>query len=173
MKLIVGLWNPWDEYKFTRHNLWFLFLDYIFEWNEVSEFKFESKFKWEISTWKIWNQKVILLKPQTYMNLSWESIREVMAYYKLEIEDLIVIYDDMSMDFWKLRFRNKWSAWGHNWIKNIIKFYWEIFDRIKVWIDFNSHFEVSDWVLSKFSSSELDKLPEIFSEAEKLLIEKI
>lgn len=158
MKLIIWLWNPWDKYRLTRHNLGFLFLDYFRKKEWFEEFKLESKFKWEISSWVFNWEKTILLKPQTYMNLSWESIRKLYDFYKINKEDLIVIFDDISMEFWKIRFRDKWSAWWHNGIKDIIKYYTNEFNRIKVWIWFNDNYDVSDWVLSKFTEEELYKL---------------
>lgn len=165
MKLIVWLWNPWDKYKYTRHNLWFLFLDYFKNKFDFEEFKYESKLKWDISTWTLKWEKVILLKPQTFMNISWESIKKTTNYYKIDINDFIVIYDDLSMEFWKIRFRDRWSAWWHNWVKDIIRYFWEEWNRIKVWIWFNDKFEVSDFVLSKFSEEELIDLEnEVFIE---------
>lgn len=174
MKLIVWLWNPWDKYKNTRHNLGFLFLDYIKTNINFEEFKLENKFKWEISNWDINGEKIILLKPQTFMNLSWESIRKTVDFYKINLEDLVIIYDDFSLDFWKIRYRDKWSAWWHNWVKDIIKHFWEKFNRIKVWIWFNDNYEISDWVLSKFNELELQNLDDdVFKNIYKLLIEKI
>ena len=174
MKLIVGLWNPWDQYLKTKHNVWFLFLDYFVNKEKFTNFKFESKFKWEISNWMHNWEKVILLKPQTYMNLSWESLRKIVDFYKIDLEDIIIVYDDMSMDFSKLRFRDKWSAWWHNGVKDIIKHFKDQFKRIKIGIWYNDNYEVSDWVLSKFSDEELDELEDdIFPEVFKLLKEKI
>jgi PTH1 family peptidyl-tRNA hydrolase len=174
MKLILWLWNPWSEYTYTRHNIWFLFLNFFASRNWFWSFKLESKFKWEIAVWDIDGEKTILLKPITYMNLSWESLREVMNFYKIEKKDFIVVFDDMSMNFGKLRYRENWSAGWHNGIKSIIKNLWEEFKRIKVWVGFNPNFEVSDWVLSKFSKTELDDLKKnIFFEVEKMLEEKI
>lgn len=174
MKIIVWLWNPWEKYSKTKHNVWFLFLDYLKEKYNFPDFNYESKFKWEISIWNYNWEKTILLKPQTFMNLSWESVRKIFDFYKLSLDDFIIIYDDLSMDFWKIRFREKWSAWGHNGIKDIIRYFKENFKRIKVWIWFNDKFEVSDWVLSKFSEEELIEFDrEIFSEVEKILKEKI
>jgi len=173
MKLIVWLWNPWKEYKKTRHNVWFMFLDFL-AWKEnFSEFKLESKFKAEVSNWFFAWEKTILLKPQTYMNLSWESVRKIVDFYKIDLDDIIVIYDDLSMDFGKIRFREKGSAWGHNWVKDIIKHFWDKFKRIKIWIWFNPNYEVSDWVLSKFNDCEIDKLEnEVFVEVYELLKNK-
>ena len=174
MKLIIWLWNPWEKYTKTKHNVGFLFLDYLITKEKFSEFKNELKFKAEISTWIFEWDKTILLKPQTYMNLSWESIRKIVDFYKIELEEIIVIYDDLSMDFWKLRFRGKWSAGWHNGIKDIIKHFEEKFKRIKVWIWFNDNYEVSDWVLSKFNTEEIWNLKsEIFPKIYSLLKEKI
>lgn len=173
MKLIIWLGNPWDKYKNTRHNLGFLFLDY-FKWKYYTEeFRIELKFKWELSLWNIWWEKILLLKPNTYMNLCWESIKEVINFYKIEKKDWIVIFDDMSMDFSKIRYRDKWSAWWHNWIKSIIKYFWEEFQRIKVWVWYDNRYEVSDWVLSKFSEEELIDLDnEVFLKISELLKER-
>lgn len=174
MKLIIWLWNPWSKYLKTKHNIWFMFLDFLLSIENFSDFKLESKFKWEISNWLLNWEKTILLKPQTYMNLSWESVRKIVDFYKIDLEDIILIYDDISMEFGKLRFRNKWSAGWHNWIKDIIKHFKDNFKRIKIWIWFNDNFEVSDWVLSNFSEQELNVLDNnIFKEVNILLNKEI
>lgn len=171
MKIIVWLWNPWKEYEKTKHNVWFMFLDYFQKLNKFSDFSFESKFKAEISSGIYSWEKTLLVKPQTYMNLSWDSIISIMNFYKIDKNDFIVIYDDLSMDFSKLRFRDKWSAGWHNWVKSIIKHLWEEFKRIKVGIGFDSRFEVSDWVLSKFSEEELIDLEnDVFKETNNILV---
>ena len=172
MKLIIGLWNPWDKYIYTRHNIWFLFLDFLKEKYSFWEFQFESKMKWEISAWIYKWEKCLLLKPQTFMNLSWESIKKITDYYKIDKNNWLVIYDDMSMDFWKLRHRQKWSAWWHNWIKDIIRLYWQDFNRIKIWIWQDIKYEVSDWVLSKFTEEELIDLDNIVFKNTKILLEE-
>ncbi|PZM85005.1 aminoacyl-tRNA hydrolase [Candidatus Gracilibacteria bacterium] len=174
MKIIVGLGNPGEKYSKTKHNVGFLFLDYLKEKYNFPDFNYESKFKGEISIGNYNGEKTILLKPQTFMNLSGESVRKIFDFYKLSLDDFIIIYDDLSMDFGKIRFREKGSAGGHNGIKDIIRYFKENFKRIKVGIGFNDKFEVSDWVLSKFSEEELIEFDrEIFSEVEKILKEKI
>lgn len=156
MKLIVWLWNPWDRYRETRHNLGFIFLDKFREENKFSDWKYESKFTADISTWIYAWEKTILIKPQTFMNLSGESLHKICSFYKLSAEDFIVIYDDKDMDFWKARVRKKWSAWGHNGVKSIIKYFWENWTRIKVWVGKTPEkYNTADWVLSKFSEEEL------------------
>lgn len=159
-----------------------MFLDYLKEKYNFSEFKLEKKFKTEISVWSFfpltrendWKagesfEKIILSKPQTFMNLSWESVTQILNFYKIKKENLIIISDDISMEFSKIRFREKWSAWGHNWLKNIIQHIWEEFKRIKIWVWNNFNYETSDWVLSKFQKEELEKLNEVFQNVEKLL----
>lgn len=160
MKLIVWLWNPWNKYYYTKHNIWFLFLDFLKNKEDFWDFKYESKFKWEITFWSIKWKKIILLKPHTFMNLSWQSVISLIKFYKINIDDIIIIYDDFSMEFWKIRFRSKWSSWWHNWIKDIIKYLWENFKRIKIWIWYNKNYNISDWVLSNFNKNEIKILEE-------------
>ncbi len=170
MKLIVWLWNPWEQYTYTRHNIGFLFLDEFQEKEGFSDFNYESKFKADISTWVYKWEKTILVKPQTFMNLSGESLQKICHFYKLESDDFIVIYDDISMDFWKIRVRNKGSAWGHNGVKDIIRYFWDSWKRIKVWVGYDSKYEVSDWVLSKFTEEErIDLENNVYTEIHKTL----
>lgn len=175
MKLIIWLWNPWKEYEKTRHNVWFLFLDWFVDKENLSwEWKNEPKFKWFIFETQINFEKTILLKPQTYMNLSWESVLKLMSFYKIPVENILVIYDDISLEPWKVRFREIWSAWWQNWIKSIISHIWENFKRIKIGIGQDKNFDLSDWVLSKFRDEELENLKkEIFPKALEILKEKI
>jgi PTH1 family peptidyl-tRNA hydrolase len=114
-------------------------------------------------------EKVFFVKPTTFMNLSWESLIEIVNFYKIDKKDIIVISDDKDMEFGKVRFRETGSAGGHNWLKSIIKYIWEDFKRIKIWVGSNSNYETADWVLSKFRNEELEKLEEIFEEALKVL----
>lgn len=173
MKLIIGLWNPWEKYTLTRHNVGFLFLDYYKQKNNFWEFQFESKFKAEISNGTYEWEKCILVKPQTFMNLSGESVQKIAHYYKVEKQDWIVMYDDISLDFWKIRFREKWSAGGQNGIKDIISKFDQEFNRIKIWVWQDKRYDLSDWVLSKFLEEEqIDLDNEIFPEVEALLHEK-
>jgi PTH1 family peptidyl-tRNA hydrolase len=151
-----------------------MFLDFFGSKNNFSEFKNESKFKWEISEGIYDWEKTILLKPSTYMNLSWESIRKIVDFYKIDLNDIIIIYDDKDMEFWKIRFRETWSAGWHNWIKSIINHFWKDFKRIKIWVWYNKNYEVSDWVLSNFTKEELEKLEKnIFTNTLELLQKNI
>jgi len=174
MKLIIWLGNPGKKYEKTRHNVWFIFLNKFAKENNFSNFKNETKFKWEISEWRFNWEKTILLKPQTFMNLSWESIKKIVDFYKIYLEDFIVIYDDKDMEFWKIRFRETGSAWGHNWIKSMISHFWKDFKRIKIWIWYDTKYDVSDWVLWKFDSTDLIDLDwEIYEKTLDILKEKI
>ena len=155
MKLIVWLWNPGDTYRDTRHNLGFIFLDTFAEKNSFWNWKYESKFTADISSWVINWEKTLLIKPQTFMNLSGESVAKLCSYYKLSQDDFVVIYDDISMDFGKIRMREGGSAGWHNGVKSIIQYFKQDWTRIKVWVWMNDKYEVSDWVLSKFTTDEL------------------
>jgi PTH1 family peptidyl-tRNA hydrolase len=174
MKLIIWLWNTGKQYEKTRHNVWFIFLNKFAYENNFSDFKLETKFKWETSEGRFNNEKTILLKPTTYMNLSWESLRKIVDFYKVELDNIIVIFDDKDMEFGKIRFRDTGSAWGHNWIKSIISHFWKDFKRIKIWIWYDNRYEVSDWVLWKFSEKNLDDLDnEVYEKTLEKLKEKI
>ena len=133
MYLIVGLGNPEEEYSKTRHNMGFNAINKIAEkYNiEVKQRKFQALYGSGI----IENEKVILLKPQTYMNLSGNSVKEAIDFYKIDINHLIVIYDDMDIEPGKIKIRKKGSAGGHNGMKSIIQqLGTENFSRIRIGI---------------------------------------
>ena len=120
MYIIAGLGNPGKEYENTRHNIGFDVIDRLAEEENIAVM--ESKHKALIGKGYVAGQKVILAKPQTFMNLSGESIREIVDYYKVDdTSELIVISDDISLDVGQIRIRKKGSAGGHNGLKNIIK----------------------------------------------------
>jgi peptidyl-tRNA hydrolase, PTH1 family len=159
MFLIVGLGNPGKEYEGTRHNIGFEAIDYIS--NKYNIDINRIKFKGVYGEGFINNNKVILLKPTTYMNLSGESIREVMNFYKLKDDEVIVIYDDISLEIGKLRIREKGSAGGHNGIKSIIaNIGGDVFPRIKIGVGQPSGDLVSH-VLGRFSKKESEVLIEV------------
>lgn len=155
MKLIVGLGNPGNEYANTRHNCGFIVLDNFAKKNNLV-FNLEPKFKGMISQVNLLGHKAILLKPMTYMNLSGESIIAVMNYYKIGIDDILVISDDLDSPLARLRIRAKGSAGGHNGHKNIISHLGSSnYKRIKIGIDRDPNYSVVDWVLKKFTNEEL------------------
>ena len=160
MYMIAGLGNPGKEYAGSRHNVGFMTLDELADRYNIDVR--EKAHKALIGKGMIEGNKVILVKPQTYMNLSGESIRSVMDYYKTEPSEFIVIYDDISLDVGRLRIRKKGSAGGHNGIKNIIAHLGtQEFPRIKVGIGNKPEgWDLADYVLSKYSKAEQEALKE-------------
>ena len=153
MYIIAGLGNPGKKYENTRHNMGFLVLDAFAQRHGIKV----SKIKHKALTGEgfIAGKKVLLVKPQTYMNLSGESLREVMEYYKVPIENLIVIYDDISLPAGHIRIRAKGSAGGHNGMKSIITHLGtENFRRIRIGIGEKPvDMDLADYVLSRFPFS--------------------
>lgn len=155
MYIIVGLGNPGKDYQNTRHNIGFDVIDTLADMAGISVI--EKKHKAIIGKGVIDGQKVILVKPQTYMNLSGESVREVIDYYKVdEEEELIVISDDISLDVGMLRVRKKGSAGGHNGLKNIIQHLGhDTFMRIKMGVgEKPKGYDLADYVLGHFTQDE-------------------
>lgn len=155
MHIIVGLGNPTREYENTRHNIGFDVIDRIADAYSISVL--EKKHKALIGKGVIQGEKVILAKPQTYMNLSGESVRQLIDYYKADEEsELIVIYDDISLDVGQLRIRKKGSAGGHNGIKNIIAHLGhDVFPRIKMGVgEKPKGYDLADYVLGHFTKEE-------------------
>lgn len=154
MYIIIGLGNPTSKYDGTRHNIGF---DVITRMSEDYNIPLDiNKHKAICGTGYIEGEKVILAKPQTYMNLSGESVRALADFYKVESDNIIVIYDDISLDVGKLRIRTKGSAGGHNGIKSIIAHLGtESFPRIKVGVgDKPAGWDLADYVLSRFTKEE-------------------
>ena len=157
MKLIVGLGNPGKEYAGTRHNCGFMVNDRLA--SKLNVDVDQNKFKGLYAKVKYHGEDIILLKPQTYMNLSGESVNAVMNFFKIDKEDLLVIYDDLDMPVGKLRLRKTGSAGGHNGIKNIIAHLnSQDFKRIRVGIDRHKYMNVADYVLSRFSKVESEAI---------------
>lgn len=153
MKLIVGLGNFGKEYKNTRHNIGFMALDFYANKNGLSIDK--RKFKGLYTETNINGERVLLLEPQTYMNLSGECVRDFVLYFHINIKDILVIYDDMDLDVGVLRLREKGSAGGHNGIKNIIDHLkTNEFRRVRVGISKDKERNTIDYVLGKFKEDE-------------------
>lgn len=158
MYIIAGLGNPGNEYMGTRHNAGFSVIDELADKYNISVDT--CKHKGMIGKGVIAGQKVILVKPMTYMNASGECIREVMDYYKTDIDDFLVVFDDISLDVGRLRLRAKGSAGGHNGIKSIIAHLGSSdFKRIKFGVgDKPKGWDLADWVLGRFPSEQYDEL---------------
>ncbi len=157
--MIVGLGNPGREYDYTRHNAGFLALDALAEQYgaRVDRLKFKSLYGFA----EIEGKRVLLLKPQTFMNLSGEAVCDAAAFYKIPFENVIVLYDDISLDVGKLRIRRKGSHGGHNGVKNIIYLSGtDVFPRVKIGVGAKPHpdYNLADWVLSRFQKSEKEAL---------------
>ena len=165
MHLIVGLGNPTKQYEGTRHNVGFETIDRIAAENQIRVE--EKKHKALYGSGYIEGEKVILAKPQTFMNLSGESVRELSDYYKIPAENIIVIYDDISLDVGQLRIRKKGSAGGHNGIKSIISHLGtNVFPRIKVGVgEKPSGYDLADYVLGHFSKDDRAKMQEGYTRA--------
>ena len=157
--LIVGLGNPGSKYEFTRHNAGFLCLDLFAQKNS---FKIDRvKFKATVSDQRIGSKRCLFMKPQTFMNLSGEAVKEAAAFYKIPPERIIVLFDDVSLDIGRMRIRRKGSDGGHNGIKSIIYHLGSNeFPRIKLGVGQKPHrdYDLADWVLKAFSKSELQEL---------------
>lgn len=153
--IIVGLGNFGLEYNETRHNAGFMAIDKLVQKNEfdISKVKFKSKSGETV----IGGKRCLVLKPTTYMNNSGEAVIDAMSFYKIPIENVVVIYDDISLEPGKLRIRRKGSDGGHNGIKSIIALTGsDAFPRIKIGVGKkpNPKYNLADWVLSKFSESD-------------------
>lgn len=157
MRAIIGLGNPETKYNNTRHNIGFMVVDKILETKGLS---LSEKFKGYFAK----KDSLLILLPTTYMNLSGEAVIELVNFYKLKPSDLLVIYDDVSLDTGTLRFRKNGSDGGHNGIKSIIKMLGgnQEFNRLKVGIGpQNKNMDLAAFVLQKFSPAELETIGEI------------
>ena len=154
--LIVGLGNPGKKYETTRHNVGFLFVTYLEQ--ELNFTAKKLKFHALIGDTKIGSHRVLVMKPQTMMNNSGEAVAECASFYKIPPENIIVVYDDISLEPGKLRIRRKGSAGGHNGIKSIIsRLGSENFPRIKLGVGAkpSPDYDLADWVLSQIPKKDI------------------
>lgn len=164
MYIIVGLGNPGKKYENTRHNMGFIAVDLLAEKYGIKVDKI--KFKALVGEGRIAGQKVLLVKPQTYMNLSGQSVMEVMNFYKEDIENLIVIYDDIDIPTGTIRLRKKGSAGTHNGMRNIVYLLQEDgFPRIRVGIGSESKVDLIHYVTSGVKKKEKDLLEDALTRA--------
>ena len=176
--VIVGLGNPGAQYLHTRHNAGFLAIDYMC--NKYNARVNKSAHKGLVGEATIAGKRVLLVKPQTFMNLSGECVRAVLDFYKIKPENLIIIYDDISLNVGRLRVRRDGSAGGHNGIKSLIEHLGtQIFPRVKVGVGQKPHpdYDLASWVLSEFSKEDLNNLestfPTVCEGIEKILTSSI
>lgn len=168
MKLIVGLGNPGNEYKGTRHNIGFDIIDkFADKYNLLIK---KSKFNGLYEENFICNEKVILLKPQSYMNMSGEVVRKFVDFYKLDVDDILIINDDLDLEIGKFKLKQKGSSGGHNGLKNIEQHLGtQVYKRLKIGISNNKEIDTKDYVLGKFSKKEEQELQNQKNEILKLL----
>lgn len=171
MKLIVGLGNPGDKYAKTRHNIGFEVINKLQkDLNIIGE---KDKFQGLLSEKNIDGEKVLFLKPQTFMNLSGNSIAAVINFYKIDAKnDMIVIYDDMDLPVGKLRVKEKGSSGGHNGIKSIISHLGDEFLRIKCGIG-KSKDDTIDFVLGQFDKSEQETVDKMIENASNCALDLV
>lgn len=168
MKMIVGLGNPGKQYERTRHNSGFMAIDKV---AEKLNLNIDKK---EFAALTTKNNQVILVKPQTYMNNSGEAVSQIMKYYHIDINDLLIIYDDLDLKYGQLRLRLKGSSGGHNGIKSIINYiHSENFKRIRIGIEKNPLIETADYVLGKVEKDKQQLFDDSIEKASQAAIEFI
>lgn len=174
MYLIAGLGNPGKQYEMTRHNIGFHTIDYIADRLGVNVKKLKHKAIFGEGT--IGGEKVLLVKPQTYMNLSGESLVEFVKFYKIPIENVIVISDDIDLPTGRIRIRAKGSAGGHNGLKSIIQMLGgDNFARVRIGVGAPTHedYDLADFVLGRFGKDEIPVLEDAIVKADKAVAEII
>ena len=157
MKMIVGLGNPGKEYQDTRHNVGYLVLDAF-----LGDVSWKDKFKAMYYLDNINGEKVLFVKPTTYMNLSGDAVVEFINYYDISLDDLLIIHDDLDLPFGKYKLKTDSSAGGHNGIKSIInRLGSQKFARLKVGISHDRSMDTKDYVLGSFSKADKEKFNEM------------
>ena len=168
MKLIVGLGNPGKDYVNTRHNIGFQLLDYIASAKglDFSREKFNGKY----TEYNVNGEKVILVKPLSYMNLSGSVVSQFVNFYKVDIKDILVIQDDLDMHFGRIKIVNNSSSGGHNGIRDIEKFLSSReYARLKIGISNDKTKDTKDYVLGKFNNEEVEKLIAIYDKLKNIV----
>ena len=159
MYVIVGLGNPGKKYENTKHNVGFITIDYLAEKYDIKVNKIKHKAL--VGEGFIGREKVLLVKPQTYMNLSGQSIREILLYYRMELNQLMIIYDDADIDCGRIRIRKKGSAGTHNGMKSIVyELQSDQFPRLRIGIGKQKHGNIVGFVLSGFPKEEIVRIEE-------------
>ena len=169
MKLIVGLGNPGKDYEKTRHNIGFMFLDYYYDYLKLSD-KWSKKFNGLYIETNINGEKVILLKPLSYMNLSGGVVKKFIDYFNIDINDLLVISDDLDLNFLNFKLKDKGSCGGHNGLRDIENnLQTTEYKRLKIGISNNKEINTKDYVLSKFTKNDLDEINKMLSKLMELM----
>lgn len=162
MKLIVGLGNPGKEYEKTKHNMGFMAIDEFAKKNNFNVNK--EKFGGLYTIEKFNDEKILLLKPQKYINLSGEVVIQFVKFYKIKIDDILIISDDLDINIGKIKIKYKGSSGGHNGLKNIeLHLQTKEYKRIKIGISNNKKIDTKDYVLGKFNDNDAKIINEVIS----------
>lgn len=167
MKLIVGLGNPGKEYENTRHNVGFMIIDNYVNKKKISSSK--SKFQGIYYETKINNEKVILLKPQKYMNLSGDVVRDFVEFFQIDIDNILIIHDDLDIELSHYKLKAKGSSGGHNGLKSIeMNLATDAYKRLKIGIS-KGNMDTKDYVLGKFNKEEKKLINQIIEKSELII----
>ncbi len=172
--LLVGLGNPGPQYDLTRHNVGFMCLDgFVDKTNEMGGWIEKNDLKCHMSTGQLGEARVLAIKPTTFMNLSGEAVQAVSHFYKVPLEQILVIHDELDIDFGHLRLRIGGGAAGHNGIKSITQHMGEGYGRVRIGIGPKTPEQIdsADFVLQKFNADEQSHMPELFREVNAVLSE--
>jgi PTH1 family peptidyl-tRNA hydrolase len=170
--MVVGLGNPGKKYFETKHNVGFMVLDQLAKDYNVQIDKLE--FDAATATVRVDGERILLVEPQTYMNTSGKAVRQLMSFYQVQEDELLVVQDDLDMPMGKLRFRTKGSAGGHNGIKDIIAATGSSnFARVKIGTDHPAKQTVVDWVLTPFSKDDRPLIDAAVDKAVALIKDRI
>ena len=172
--IVVGLGNPGKAYDLTRHNVGFLCIDsFVKQTDEMSEWIQKKDLKALVSTGRLGDKQVIAMKPTTFMNLSGEAVQAVAHFYNLVPADIVVIHDELDIDFGQIRLRNGGSSAGHNGIKSVSQHIGEDYGRIRIGVGpkHPAKIKSEDLVLQKFSATEQTQLPNLVREVSSILSE--
>jgi PTH1 family peptidyl-tRNA hydrolase len=174
--LLVGLGNPGKEYELTRHNVGFMAVDVFVDKAEEMEDWIEKKdLKCLMSTGRVGDSRVIAIKPTTFMNLSGEAVQAVVHFYKLSLEHVVVVHDELDIDFGQIRLRHGGSSAGHNGIKSVSQHIGEDYGRVRVGVGPKkpARIKSEDFVLQKFSVEEQELVPDLLRETTAILSEYV
>lgn len=163
MKLIVGLGNPGKEYYHTRHNMGFELIDYYLEKKNITP-NWSNKFNGLYYSTNLHGEKVLFLKPQSYMNLSGGVVRKFVDYFDISFDDILVLSDDLDLMIGNFKLRDKGSSGGHNGLRNIEEnLGTQEYKRLKIGISKNNNLDTKDYVLGRLSKEEFDKIQYCYS----------
>jgi PTH1 family peptidyl-tRNA hydrolase len=174
--LLVGLGNPGKEYDNTRHNIGFLSIDsFVDKTDEMEDWIQKKDFKCLVSGGKISDTRVIAIKPTTFMNLSGEAVQAVANFYKIHPDNILIIHDELDIDFGQIRLRKGGSSAGHNGIKSVVQHIGEDFGRVRIGVGPKkpARMKSEDFVLQKFSGEEQAQLPNLLQEVNAIISEYV